>query len=57
MEDRGAWSAAVRGVAENQTQLSDNNNLKFLRDYKISLVWESPTPLGTLLWKLHQHSF
>ena len=56
MEDRGAWSAAVRGVAENQTQLS-NNDLKFLRDYKISLVWESPTPLGTLLWKLRQHSF
>ena len=50
VEDRGAWSAAVHGVAENQTQLSNsNNNLKYLRDYKISLIWESPTPLGNLL--------
>ena len=48
VEDRGAWSAAVHGVAGNQTQLS-NNNLEYLRDYKISLIWESPTPLGTLL--------
>ena len=23
VEDRGAWSAAVRGVAKNRTQLSD----------------------------------
>ena len=24
--DRGAWRAAVHGVAKNQTQLSNNNN-------------------------------
>ena len=23
VEDRGAWSAAVRGIAKNRTQLSD----------------------------------
>ena len=26
VKDRGAWRAAVHGVAKNQTQLSNNNN-------------------------------
>ena len=28
VKDRGAWRAAVHGVAKNQTQLSNNNNNK-----------------------------
>ena len=33
VEDRGAWRAAVHGVAKSQTQLSDNNNMERLETF------------------------
>ena len=36
VEDRGAWRAAVHGVAKSQTQLSDRTTLALYTNNKIS---------------------
>ena len=35
VEDRGAWSATVPGVAKNQTQLNNNNKEKKRRKQRM----------------------
>ena len=35
VEDRGAWSATIPGVAKSQTQLNNNNNNKKRRKQRM----------------------
>ena len=37
VEDRGAWSATVYGVAKSQTQLRDNNSNNHDHELKVSI--------------------
>ena len=47
LEDRGAWRAAVHGIAKNQTWLCDNNNLS----PRLSSPQSNPDFLCPELWR------
>ena len=50
VEDRGAWRAAVRGVAKSRTRLSENN--KPAHDRQDNFRWQCvlPSSLSRLVW-------
>ena len=55
--DRGAWWAAVHGVAKSQTRLSDFTFTfhfhaleKEMATYSIVLAWRIPGMVGCCLW-------
>ena len=46
LKDRGAWSAAVHGVAKSQTQLSEQQQIHTTQDLQLFIGMKFPIGYG-----------